>query len=61
MAVFLNGTNGTANISWQPVQLFWTELLQPGTYTVDYRCNVANVIGSGSLWGRMMIKFLKRL
>jgi hypothetical protein len=63
----LNGTEvvktltGTANVSWQPVQLFWTSVLPAGTHTIDYRCTVANVIGSGSTWGRMMIIFYEQL
>jgi hypothetical protein len=45
------------SMAWEPVQLFWTGKLQPGTHSIDYRCNVANVIGCGATWGKFTITF----
>ena len=47
----------STSMSWQPVQLFWNGILQPGTWTIDYRCTAANVIGCGAPWGKFIITF----
>jgi hypothetical protein len=48
----LTSANSSA---FKPVQLYWAGLIPAGSHTVDYRCNVANVIGCGGVWGQTMI------
>lgn len=46
---------GSANISWQPVNLAWAGVLAPGPYNIQYRSTTANSTGCFGEWSGMHV------
>lgn len=50
-----NHLTASDNTSWNPVNITAGGFLGPGSHSISFLCNVANVVGCGPDWGGMQI------